>query len=69
MEDARRPASFGDKFVILNIGRHAMEKRQESIIDAVLKSKYKENILLLICGKGEATKDSSREEKSYPWSH
>jgi glycosyltransferase involved in cell wall biosynthesis len=48
-----RPEWFGDKFVILNIGRHAMEKRQELLIEGVLKSKYKENIQLLLCGKGE----------------
>ena len=58
MENAQRPDFFGDKFVILNIGRHAMEKRQESIIDAVLQSKYKEQILLLICGRGEDTKET-----------
>ena len=43
MENAKRPDFFGDKFVIINIGRHAMEKKQETIIDAVLKSKYKDN--------------------------
>ena len=48
-----RPEWFGDKFVILNIGRHAMEKRQELLIESVLKSKYKDNIQLLLCGKGE----------------
>jgi len=51
----KRPDSFGDKFVILNIGRHAMEKRQELLIDGVLKSKYKDKIQLLLCGKGEDT--------------
>ena len=66
MKDARRPAFFGDKFVILNIGRHAMEKRQESIINAVLKSKYKEHILLLICGRGEDTKKLIERGKELP---
>lgn len=55
MEKPERPEFFGDNFVILNVGRHAMEKRQESIIDAVLQSKYKERILILLCGKGEDT--------------
>ena len=32
MKNTQRPDFFGNKFVILNIGRHAMEKRQESII-------------------------------------
>ncbi len=66
MENARRPDFFGDKFVILNIGRHAMEKRQESIIDAVLQSKYKEQILLLICGRGEDTKKLIERGKELP---
>ncbi|MDX2431944.1 MAG: glycosyltransferase [Bacteroides sp.] len=66
MENAKRPDFFGDKFVILNIGRHAMEKRQESIIDAVLQSKYKEHILLLICGKGEDTEKLIQRGKELP---
>jgi len=66
MENPKRPEFFGDKFVILNIGRHAMEKRQESIIDAVLQSKYKEHILLLICGKGEDTKKLIQRGKELP---
>ena len=48
-----RPGWFGENFVILNVGRHAMEKRQELMIDGVLKSKYKDRIQLLLCGKGE----------------
>ncbi|TFH40446.1 MAG: hypothetical protein E4G96_07505, partial [Chrysiogenales bacterium] len=31
-----RPAWFGDRFVILNVGRHAMEKRQELLMEGVL---------------------------------
>ncbi len=50
-----RPAWFGDRFVILNIGRHAMEKRQELLIDGVLKSRYSRDIQLVLCGKGEDT--------------
>lgn len=48
-----RPEWFGDRFVIMNVGRHALEKRQELLIDGILKSKYKDNIQLLLCGKGE----------------
>ena len=36
MENPERPDSFGDYFVLMNVGRHAMEKNQETIIDAVL---------------------------------
>ena len=51
----KRPELFADKFTILNIGRHALEKRQELLIEGVLHSKHKENIQLLLCGKGEDT--------------
>jgi len=48
-----RPDWFGDHFVVTNVGRHANEKRQELLIRGILKSKYKDNIQLLLCGKGE----------------
>ncbi len=57
IENPVRPDFFEDKFVLMNVGRHALEKNQEIMIDAVLKSKYQDNIKLLICGKGE-TSDS-----------
>jgi len=47
-----RPDWFEDHFVVTNVGRHANEKRQELLIKGVLKSKYKGNIQLLLCGKG-----------------
>jgi len=53
MEGLERPESFGDKFVLVNVGRFALEKRQGLMIEAVKRSKYKDNIQLLICGKGE----------------
>ncbi len=53
MDDPERPDFFEDYFVIMNVGRNAREKRQETIIEGVMKSKYKDKIKLLICGKGE----------------
>jgi len=50
-----KPKEFGKKFVILNIGRHALEKRQELLIKAVAKSKYQNDIQLVLSGKGEDT--------------
>ena len=47
-----RPDWFGDKLVLLNIGRHAVEKRQALLIRAVKQSKYADKIQLLLCGKG-----------------
>ena len=66
MENPVRPEDFEDKFVLMNVGRHAMEKHQESLINAVLKSKYKDNIKLLICGKGETTEKLRELGKELP---
>ncbi len=49
----KRPDDFGDKLVLINIGRHAMEKRQHLLIKGVKRSKYKDKILLILAGKGE----------------
>ena len=46
------PKTHPDKFVILTVGRNATEKRQELIIDAISRSKYKDQILLQIIGDG-----------------
>ncbi len=53
--DYARPDWFGDNFVITNIGRHTNEKRQALLIEGILKSKYRDNIQLLLCGKGKNT--------------
>ena len=62
--DYERPDWFGDKFVLLNIGRHAMEKRQSLLIEGVKRSRYKDNIQLMICGKGENTEKHKEEGKA-----
>ena len=62
----QRPDWFGDRFVILNIGRHAMEKRQELLIDGVLKSKYKDRIQLILAGKGEDSEMLRRRGEELP---
>lgn len=64
--EARRPEWFGDRLVLLSIGRHALEKRQELLIDGVLRSKYKDNIQLLLCGKGEDTDHLKERGKELP---
>jgi len=61
-----RPDRFGDRFVIVNIGRHALEKRQELLIDGVLRSKYKDNIQLLLCGKGEDSEKLRKRGEELP---
>lgn len=54
-KEIERPDWFSGKFVIINIGRHAIEKRQDLLIEGVRRSKYKNNIQLLLCGRGETT--------------
>ena len=47
-----RPAVFRDKFVILMVGRLSGEKRQDLIIEAAARSKYRDRIQLVFAGKG-----------------
>ncbi len=61
-----RPAFFEDHLVLMNVGRHAMEKRQELMIEGVLRSRYKDKIKLLICGKGEDSQKLRRRGKELP---
>lgn len=61
-----RPHRFKDHFIIMNVGRHAMEKRQELLIDGVLKSKYKDKIQLLLCGKGEDSEKLRERGRELP---
>ena len=62
----KRPEWFGEKFVICNIGRYVLSKRQTLLIEAVLKSKYKDRIQLLLCGKGEDREKIEEMSKSLP---
>ena len=43
---------FNDKYLILNIGRLSVEKRQDVLIKAVSMSKYKKNIQIMLAGQG-----------------
>ncbi len=61
-----RPDWFGDRLVLLNIGRHAYEKRQLLLIEAVRRSKYKNNIQLILAGRGERTEELIASGKSLP---
>jgi 1,2-diacylglycerol 3-alpha-glucosyltransferase len=47
-----KPSWFGRHFVILSIGRLAKEKRHEIIIEGVKRSKYSNDIQLIISGRG-----------------
>jgi len=52
----QKPDNFRDKFTILMVGRLSAEKRQDLIIKAALKSKYKDEIQLIFLGKGPKKK-------------
>lgn len=61
-----RPEWFGNKLVLLNIGRHAYEKRQLLLIEAVRRSKYAGDIQLILAGKGERTEEMLEKGKELP---
>lgn len=50
--ESEKPAEYADKIVVTMSGRLAPEKRQDLIIKAVAKSKYNEQIQVVLCGKG-----------------
>ena len=64
--DYERPDWFGDKLVLINIGRHADEKRQSLLIEGVKRSKYKDKIQLIIAGRGERTEELKEKGKELP---
>ncbi len=55
-----RPDFYGDNLVLMNVGRHALEKRQSLLIDGVKRSKYADKITLMLCGTGEMTDELVR---------
>jgi len=65
-KEQERPDWFGDRMVLLNVGRHAYEKRQLLLIEGVKKSKYKENIQLILAGRGERTDELKEKAKELP---
>ena len=65
-----RPAKpfpeYEDKFVILTVGRLAKEKRHDVILDAIRRSKYKNNIKLVVTGNGVLKDDLIEQGKTLP---
>lgn len=47
-----RPACYKNKFLIVMVGRYSREKRQDLIVEAITKSKYRDHIQLILCGQG-----------------
>jgi len=61
-----RPEWFGDKLVLLNIGRHAYEKRQLLLIESLKRSTYASHIQLILAGRGERTEEMKAKAKELP---
>jgi glycosyltransferase involved in cell wall biosynthesis len=61
-----RPELFGDHLVLLNIGRHAYEKRQLLLMEGVKRSKYADKIKLILAGRGERTGEMKEKAKELP---
>jgi 1-acyl-sn-glycerol-3-phosphate acyltransferase len=58
--DTPKPDEWKDKFVIISVGRLAGEKRQDLIIKAALRSKHRDNIQIVLLGKGPRKKSYER---------
>ena len=50
--DTPKPSEFQDKIVILTTGRYSREKSQDTLIRAVMLSKYRDKIQLILGGQG-----------------
>jgi glycosyltransferase involved in cell wall biosynthesis len=61
-----RPEWFGEKLVLLNIGRHAYEKRQLLLLEALKRSKYADKIQLILAGRGERTAEMKEKAEGLP---
>lgn len=51
-KNVNKPDELKDKIVILTTGRYSDEKSQDTLIKAVSKSAYKDNIQLILAGEG-----------------
>ena len=54
--ESEKPIEYKDKFVICMVGRITHEKRQDLVVKAIPYSKYKDNIQLMLLGRGTWTK-------------
>ncbi len=54
--DTPKPDKWKDKIIILSTGRYSREKSQDTLIRAINLSKYKDQIQLILAGKGQKEK-------------
>ncbi len=52
-KQVEKPQEYKDKIVILSVGRYSREKSQDTLLKAVLYSKYKEKIQIILGGQGQ----------------
>lgn len=64
--EVSKPAELKDKFVILTVGRYSAEKSQETLIEAVKYSKYKDKIQLILAGQGTREKEYRKLAEDLP---
>ena len=65
-EFIEKPDNLKDKFVILSTGRYSVEKSQQTLINAIKYSKYKNRIQLILAGQGPLEKKFKRIAKGLP---
>ena len=64
--DVQKPEEFKDKIILLSIGRLAREKSQDTLLKAVLYSKYKDKIQVILAGQGLKEKYYRKLGKKLP---
>lgn len=63
---SEKPEELKDKFCIMMSGRYSNEKRQDLIIKAVEKSKYKDKIQIILAGNGPKKKKYEKMGRKLP---
>ena len=58
-----KPNRFSDKYVITTVGKYVKEKKQDIIINAIVKSKYEKVIQLIAAGEGP--EENALRKKSF----
>lgn len=61
-----KPHEYSGRFVVLMTGRYSVEKRQNVLIKAVLRSKYRDRIQLIFAGQGPLEEHYRRLARKLP---
>ena len=68
-KEIKRPEYFENKILILSTGRFTKEKDQLTLIKAINKSKFKNDILLILAGQGPLEKKYKKYADKYKINH